>query len=859
MSLGPRLREEQILGSTRELAYFPKLEREILAQPINKRARIRKDPFLPAHQTAADDSRPKDFQCNSCEKGFIRQTDLRRHEKIHSPGEFYCTYPGCEGCFKRKDHLNNHIRKKHGNLSYSAPQMPVLRNDNPDNDPDSGKYSSLGHFSDGAWNFQGDNFWQSSQSGSNSRNSGGLAPSGSSFIGHGFEASLEEICRILEHKSGTEFLKMFTGGKFLKMLGRGSFGSVYEVSLSHGVNLDRRSFACKIIRLPRHRRNEATKRALNEIIIVRFLDHPNIIKFAGAWVLDDLLFMNSIPVADSNLNQFLSEPPPLESRVSGQQIWKSVDGLASALAYLHNEQIVHFDLKPSNILVRKNTDLTTCTQFILADFGSSQILVESQMEFIDHAVTPRYCAPEWFEDKGKRGSHCDIFSFGCILAEIHAWTKSRIPRDYEAFRIRRMGFKRNWTYYESLPALNDWFHLLSLHESTGRSDYTSLVMKMLRPNYQERPSAAEVVATLDLITENKARQPDNGICDYIRPQFFLPSKKDFLLPSTMDVLLVIYWDPLFLYGKSGAVKTILKLDEIVRVHNLDAQERWHNEEQYWTLLALRKKKFGPDHPLTLHTAFELGKLYCIQCKLDNVHPGYKDIFGSGFKADYARMPQSLEANWHDAVVRLRLDNPDSKIDNDNNPLVWAASNGDYAVVNLLLIAQDVIDPVRLDNPDFKIDNGSTPLHWASRQGHEALINRLLGLENSDSKINNNNTALVSAAENGHYAVVDLLLGLDISDTKIDNHNMISAAENGHYELVEWLLVLYTDSKIDNDYTALESEVRQGHYAVIKLPLAQLETRTFGLDIEIYVRGKVESLISEEGPVLEDLSPKDMIT
>lgn len=159
------------------------------------------------------------------------------------------------------------------------------------------------------------------------------------------------------------------------------------------------------------------------------------------------------------------------------------------------------------------------------------------------------------------------------------------------------------------------------------------------------------------------------------------------------------------------------------VHNLDAQDRLHNEEQYRTLaLALRKRAFGPDHALTLHTAFELGDRYCIQCKSDDVHPGSKDIFGSGFQTDYGRMPQSLEANWHDAVVRLRLDKPDSKIDNGNTPLVWAASNGRYAVVKLLL-----------------------------------------GLDNSDSKIDDGNTELVSAASNGHYAVVKQLLAQDAID------------------------------------------------------------------------------------------------
>ena len=500
------LPEAHNLSNAGDSAYAPQSEREIFAQPVAKRARLQRDPNLLAPQ-AVDDSRQK-YLCPKCNRGFPRQADLTRHIKIHYPGEFLCRYPGCGKLFKRKDHLNNHYEKKHRESSASAPQMPVLGYDDPGNDPGSGNPPGLDHSFGGAWNSQGGNSWQSSQGGSTSMNSGWSAPRGSSYMRHTFEVKLEEICCVLAQKSAAEYMKMLAGGDVIKKLGRGSFGSVYEVSVSHGVDMDRKSFACKVIRLPRHRRNEAIERAENEISILRVLDHPNIIKLAGACAQDDLLFINSLPVADFNLKQFLSDQPPPKPRISERQMWEAVDGLASALAYLHEKAMVHFDIKPNNILVRYDKNLTSCTQFILADFGSSQILASSQNEFRNQAVTPRYCAPEWFKDKGKRGSHCDVFSFGCILAEIFSWTKSTIPHDFENFRNRRIGFKRNWTYYESLPAMNDWFHSLSLHEPTGRSDYTRLIMEMLRPNHQERPSAAEVVATLDSIAKEKARQRD---------------------------------------------------------------------------------------------------------------------------------------------------------------------------------------------------------------------------------------------------------------------------------------------------------------------------------------------------------------
>lgn len=78
------------------------------------------------------------------------------------------------------------------------------------------KRKKLGHLFDGAWNSQGGNSWQSSQSGSSSMNSAWSAPRGSSHMRDTFEGRLEEICCILAHKSAAEYMKMLAGGEVIK-------------------------------------------------------------------------------------------------------------------------------------------------------------------------------------------------------------------------------------------------------------------------------------------------------------------------------------------------------------------------------------------------------------------------------------------------------------------------------------------------------------------------------------------------------------------------------------------------------------------------------------------------------------------
>jgi serine/threonine protein kinase len=92
---------------------------------------------------------------------------------------------------------------------------------------------------------------------------------------------------------------------------------------------------------------------------------------------------------------------------------KAFGCLASGLAFIHKQTIRHKDIKPQNILIHEGNVLYT-------DFGFSldhSALGRSTTTGRPDAFTRRYCAPEVAEHD-KRNSKSDIFSLGCVFAEI---------------------------------------------------------------------------------------------------------------------------------------------------------------------------------------------------------------------------------------------------------------------------------------------------------------------------------------------------------------------------------------------------------------------------------------------------------
>lgn len=111
--------------------------------------------------------------------------------------------------------------------------------------------------------------------------------------------------------------------------------------------------------------------------------------------------------------------------------------LLSALAYIHSVDIVHRDVKPSNILMEDDTA-------ILGYFGTAQHHVQGNLDTF--TGTPIYLAPEFLEEQRNYTSKVDMFSCGMILLEcLSKWdprSDSRWPSNALNRRMHKQWMRR---------------------------------------------------------------------------------------------------------------------------------------------------------------------------------------------------------------------------------------------------------------------------------------------------------------------------------------------------------------------------------------------------------------------------------
>lgn len=191
---------------------------------------------------------------------------------------------------------------------------------------------------------------------------------------------------------------------FLKLLGRGSFGSVHLVKRKR----DNLLCACKEVSLA-HLTAQKHAQALKEAQIMRQLTCPYTVQYMDSFIDSESLFLVLSYCAGGDLKQYLKGAKVLQERT----VWRISLRIALGLSYLHTHHVLHRDMKSENIFFETKGGDDVC----IGDLGLARVLDSTAGVASTFCGTPRYISPEGFANDNY-DSKCDVWAFGVIKYEL---------------------------------------------------------------------------------------------------------------------------------------------------------------------------------------------------------------------------------------------------------------------------------------------------------------------------------------------------------------------------------------------------------------------------------------------------------
>ncbi|XP_019420437.1 PREDICTED: LEAF RUST 10 DISEASE-RESISTANCE LOCUS RECEPTOR-LIKE PROTEIN KINASE-like 2.1 [Lupinus angustifolius] len=294
---------------------------------------------------------------------------------------------------------------------------------------------------------------------------------------------------------------------FESKLGQGGYGQVYKGNLNKNVPV-----AVKVLNASKGKGEEF----INEVMSISRTSHVNVVNLLGFCVDShkNALIYEFMP--NGSLEKFINNKdfetnPPL----SWERLHQIAEGIAKGLEYLHrgcNTRILHFDIKPSNILLDKNFNPK------ISDFGLAKLCSKTQsiISMLDARGTIGYIAPEvWNKNFGGVSHKSDVYSYGMLILEMVGGKQNKSTETTHSSET----YFPHWIYKHIDVGSNAaWYDYdLTIEENEIVKKMIMVGLWCIQTNPYERPPMSRVIEMLEGRIEQLQIPPKPFIYSPTRP------------------------------------------------------------------------------------------------------------------------------------------------------------------------------------------------------------------------------------------------------------------------------------------------------------------------------------------------------
>jgi len=190
-----------------------------------------------------------------------------------------------------------------------------------------------------------------------------------------------------------------------KQIGAGGMGVVYKATYEE----TGKEVALKVLPPGLAGDVKLLRRFEREIVILKKLVHPNIVKYYGGGTHQGQRWYAMEFIDGGSLQDVLKK----KKRLSWEQAIQVGRQLCAALEHAHNAGIIHRDLKPANLFITKKGRIK------LGDFGIARDTEATALTAAGKTVgTYAYMAPEQIQGHAPISRKTDLYATGCLLYEV---------------------------------------------------------------------------------------------------------------------------------------------------------------------------------------------------------------------------------------------------------------------------------------------------------------------------------------------------------------------------------------------------------------------------------------------------------